>query len=239
MRILAIETSGRPGGIALAETARPDEAEPTLREEVSLDEALRHARDLLPALRDACRRLGWPPRRIDLVALSIGPGSFTGLRIGLTVAKVMAWDAGSAVVPVPSLRALAENAPPDRPRVACLRDAKRGGLYAAVFERREGGRLVETFGPALVAPAELARRLPAGTLLLGWGVPKAREALAGFEAGPEEAWDVRPAVVARLGWRLWREGREADPMRLEPVYLRRPEAEDLWERRHGSGPTDG
>jgi len=230
MHLLAIETSGPRGGIALA----TGDAEPTVVEEVRLDERLRHARDLLPAIRGACERANLAPRDLNALAVSIGPGSFTGLRVAVTLAKVVAWDTGAAVVAVPSLRAMAENAPPDRPHVACIRDAKRGGLYASLFERC-GEAWEEPFGPALIQPEALAERLPPDTLVLGGGVTKARDALAGFDPAPEDLWDVRPAAVARLGHALWRAGETVDPLGLEPIYIRRPEAEEVWERRHGSG----
>ncbi|MBL7139538.1 MAG: tRNA (adenosine(37)-N6)-threonylcarbamoyltransferase complex dimerization subunit type 1 TsaB [Planctomycetes bacterium] len=228
MHLLAIETSGYRGGIALAEGGDP----PDLVDEVLLDEDLRHARDLAPAIQAAFDRAGWSPRALDAVAVSIGPGSFTGLRIAVVLAKFVAWDTRARIVTVPSLRAMAENAPAGASPVACIRDAKRRGLYASVFRRR-GDDFEETFGPALIQPADLAERLPPGTLVLGRGVPKSREALAGFAMAPEEAWDVRPSAVARLGWRAYRDGAFADPLRLEPLYLRRPEAEEIWERRHG------
>jgi len=230
MHLLAIETSGRRGGVALL--TGDGEGEPTVLEETCLQEGLRHARDLVPTLRAVCRRAGLAPRTVEALAVSIGPGSFTGIRIAVTLAKFVAHETGTAVVPVPSLRALAENAPADRPALACIRNAKRRGLYASTFERR-GEALTETFGPALIQPEDLAARLPAGTFVLGRGAAKAREALAGFDLAPEALWDVRPSAVGRLGFAAWRAGAAVDPLRLEPVYLRRPEAEEVWEQRRG------
>ena len=249
MRLLAVETSGTYGSIALMEDQR-------VLDEVCLAEGLRHARDLVVAIRDACNRAAWDRRRIDVVAVSIGPGSFTGIRIAVTFAKFVAWDTGAKVVAVPTLRALAENAPGACGRIVPILDAKRGGLFASIFERRSGpppsgsagilSDLDETFGPALIEPEDLARRLesqcaPAGlappcggpVYILGPGIPKGRAALAAFELAPEPMWNVRPAVVAHLGWQLHEEGRYADPLRLEPVYIRPPEAQEIWERKHG------
>jgi tRNA threonylcarbamoyl adenosine modification protein YeaZ len=294
MRLLAVETSGTHGGIALMEgqetRAAPAGPPPRVIDEARLAEGLRHARDLIAAIRDACHRAAWDPRRIDLVAVSIGPGSFTGIRIAVTLAKFVAWNTGAKVVAVPTLRAMAENAPADRRRIVPILDAKRGGLFAGIFERREGppaevgadaevparpdvqadadfparrdvradaevparpdvqadadfrarrgsgGRLSdldEIFGPALIEPEDLARRLQTPAFILGTGIPKGRAALAAFELAPEPLWDVRPAVVAHLGWQLHEEGRYADPLRLEPVYLRPPEAQEIWDRKHG------
>lgn len=188
MRLLAVETSGTHGGIALMEDGR-------VVDEVCLAEGLRHARDLIVAIKEACDRAGWG-RRTDVVALSIGPGSFTGIRIAVTFAKFVAWDAGAKVVAVPTLRVLAENAPADCGRIVPILDAKRGGLFAGIFERRDhtrarrdedvrarrgsGGALSNlegVFGPALIEPEALARRLEAPALILGPGVPKGRQAL--------------------------------------------------------------
>lgn len=223
MHLLAVETSGARGGIALVEDGRP-------ADEVLLTEGLRHARDLVVAIAGACDRAGWDRRSLGVVAVSIGPGSFTGVRIAVTLAKMMAWDTGARVVTVPSLRALADNAPAERGRIVCIRDAKRGGLFASVFERA-GGELAETFGPALIEPADLARRVARPAYVLGRGAAKAREALEGFDIAPEPLWDIRPAAVGRLGWQAHARGEYADPLRLEPIYIRPPEAQEIWERR--------
>ncbi len=142
MHLLAVETSGAHGGIALLDGGR-------LVEEVPLTEGLRHARDLVVAIAGACDRAAWDRRTLGVVAVSIGPGSFTGVRIAVTLAKMIAWDTGAKVVAVPSLRAMAANAPADCGRIACICDAKRGGLFASVFERT-GADLEETFGPGSV-----------------------------------------------------------------------------------------
>ena len=245
MHILAVETSGARGGIALADGDN-------LLGEVMLGEGLRHGRDLVPTIKDACERAGWDRRHIDLVAVSIGPGSFTGVRIAVTLAKVMAFDTGAKVVAVPSLRVMAENAPPDRRRVAAIVDAKRGGLFASIFERRGKGDDVvrapnvssgssapralleefnEIFGPALIEPEELARHMERPAFVLGRGIIKGREALGAFDLAPEDLWDPRPGVVARLGLEMAARGELADPMHLAPIYIRPPEAEEIWERR--------
>jgi len=254
MHILAIETSGARGGIALADGAN-------LIDEVMLGEGLRHGRDLVLTAKAACERAGWNPRRIDLVAVSIGPGSFTGIRIGVTLAKVMAHDTGAKIVAAASLRVMAENATPDRRRVAAIVDAKRGGLFASIFERRGGAtapieddavrarggsrgaspssalldEFNEIFGPALIEPEDLARHLEAPALILGRGLVKGREALGAFDIAPENLWDPRPGVVARLGFELAERGQFADPLRLEPIYIRPPDAEELWQRRKHLG----
>jgi tRNA threonylcarbamoyladenosine biosynthesis protein TsaB len=239
VRILAIETSGPRGGIALA---CHGEAGPEIVDEISLAEGLRHGRDLVPTLKDACARAGWNPRQLPLIAVSIGPGSFTGIRIAVTLAKFLAWDTGAQVVAVPSFRALAANAPADRTRVVTIVDAKRSGLFASIFERTQqapgtaGGSLWgefnEVFGPALIEPAALAGQLSPPAYILGHGIAKGGAALGAMEFAPPDLWDIRPSTVARLGLELAAAGRFANPLRLEPLYIRVPEAEEIWNLRH-------
>ena len=135
MRILAIETSGPRGGIALAEGGADPLSPPRIVQEVRLAEGLRHGRDLVLAAKEACERAGWDARGIPLVAVSIGPGSFTGIRIAVVVAKFLALETGAKIVAVPSFRALAANAPAEKQRIVTIVDAKRGGLFASIFER--------------------------------------------------------------------------------------------------------
>jgi tRNA threonylcarbamoyladenosine biosynthesis protein TsaB len=242
MRILAIETSGPRGGIALACHGEAEGgAGPHVVAEIRLAEGMRHGRDLVLAAKDACQQAGWDlpgrqagARTLPLVAVSIGPGSFTGIRIAVVVAKFMALETGAKVVAVPSFRCLAANAPPEKSRIVTIVDAKRGGLFASVFERRATDEFDEIFGPALIEPAALASRLEASAYVLGYGIEKAREALAGFEFAPPDLWDIRPSVVARLGLELAAAGQFADPLRLEPLYIRPPEAVEVWDRKHNN-----
>jgi tRNA threonylcarbamoyladenosine biosynthesis protein TsaB len=242
VRILAVETSGARGGIALA-----DGGDFRLIDEARLSEGLRHGRDLVLAAKTACERAGWDRRRIDCVAVSIGPGSFTGIRIAVTFAKFIAYDTGAKVVAVPSLRALAENAPGDRQRIVPIVDAKRGGLFASIFERQDNAvraagvsprvfaPFEEVFGPALIEPEALAARLQAPAYILGHGIVKGRAALSAFEFAPADLWDIQPGAIARLAFELAARGEFADPLRLEPIYIRPPEAQEIWERRKHTG----
>jgi len=223
MRILAVETSGPRGGIALADGDR-------LVEEVRLAWGPHQGEDLVAAARDMFARADWTPKNLDAVALSIGPGSFTGIRTAVVFAKMLARETDARIVTVPTLRVMARNAPPEAVRIVPVLDAKRGGLFASIFERR-GALLAETFGPALIEPKALAVHLSKPALVLGRGIGKAREALAGFTLAPEEWWDPRPAALAHLGLEALERGEHVDALDLEPIYIRPPEAEELWERR--------
>src|SRR5512146_512531 len=103
-RVLAIETSGRVGSIALAQGG-------SILAEAEFEHGLKHAAEIIPMIDRLCRERQWTPRDIEHAYVSAGPGSFTGLRIGITLAKTLAFATGAKLVAVPTVRVLAENAP--------------------------------------------------------------------------------------------------------------------------------
>src|SRR4051794_28046931 len=125
-RALAIETSGRIGSIALAEDS-------SILAEEQFAHGLKHAAEILPMIDRLCRAQGWRPRDLDHLYVSAGPGSFTGLRIGITLAKTLALATGVKLVAVPSVRVLAENAPAQASHLILVLDAKREQIFTARF----------------------------------------------------------------------------------------------------------
>ncbi|MDK1031563.1 MAG: tRNA (adenosine(37)-N6)-threonylcarbamoyltransferase complex dimerization subunit type 1 TsaB [Planctomycetia bacterium] len=226
MKLIAVETSTRTGSVAVADGGK------VLAEETFATRQS-HGRDLLPTVDALCRDAGWSPRDVGLVAVSIGPGSFTGIRIAVVFAKVLAMQTGAKIVAVDSLRSLAENAPAGARRVAAILDAKRSGLFAEVFERR-GCSLVRTYGPEVVTPEEFAKALPRPAYVMGDGLKKSSALLADCAQADESLWMSSAATVARLGWALHEAGEHTLPEELKPLYIRRPEAEVLFEKRKSS-----
>ena len=98
-RVLAIETSGRIGSVALADGT-------SILLEEQFPHGLKHAAEIVPMIDRLCRAQGWAPHDLEQLYVSAGPGSFTGLRIGITLAKTMALATGVKVVAVPSVRVL-------------------------------------------------------------------------------------------------------------------------------------
>src|SRR5690606_23442817 len=96
---------------------------------------LRHAAEMVPLLDGLCRNRDWSPRDVEALLVSIGPGSFTGLRIAVTLAKTMALATGVKLVAVPSVEVLVRNAPPEARHVMVVLDAKRDQIFTARFER--------------------------------------------------------------------------------------------------------
>ncbi len=230
--IVAIETSGRLGSVALGLAGEPVDV-------VAFSTEANHAVELLPTIERLTARQGWAADSVDQFYVSAGPGSFTGLRIGITVARTLAMAVGAKVVAVPTADVLAYNALdlPDPPEhLAVVLDAKRKQVYTAVF-RLDGGWYRKVVDACVMVPADLLARTARPLALLGEGVAYHRSALTGSEVSvlDEELNRPRAEVVLELGWELAGSGHFADPRSLVPIYLRRPEAEDLWNARHGRG----
>lgn len=215
---LAIETSCRSGSVTLGRGGEE------LRT-VELPEQRRHAVELLPVIDRVCREHGLKPADLGEVYVSIGPGSFTGLRIGLTVAKVLSRVTGAILVPVPTLEVVAANAPEHEPRVAVMLNAKGGRCFTGVFE---GGTPVGE--PGLMTPAELGRQFEG--LVIADHVP-AIDWPGGIRLGPPEWAKPSSRQVWAIGRRLASRGVSTTAQDLVPLYIRLPEAEELWRLKHG------
>lgn len=221
--LLAIETATAAAGVAvlrgeavLAARALPDDRPPS--------------ETLLPALLAALADADVELPVLDGFAVSVGPGSFTGLRVGVSTVKGLAFGGAQPVVPVPTLAALALHAGAGDAPVAALLDARRGEVYAAIHAGAPAAPPL--YGPCVAEPAALAARLAeiAGArpcVAIGDGVGVAAEAL---RARLGERVLLRPAApdaaaVGRLAQRLWSASGGIPAERLAPLYVRRAEAE--------------
>jgi tRNA threonylcarbamoyladenosine biosynthesis protein TsaB len=224
-RALAIETSGRIGSIALVEAGGAVVAEE------QFPHGLKHAAEIVPMIDRLCRARGWTPRDLGDVYVSAGPGSFTGLRIGITLAKTLALATGVRLVAVPTVRVLAENAPPDARNLIIVLDAKREQIFTARF-LREAGAWAEAEPAHLDSLAGMLQRSPRPVHLLGEGVPHHKQFIPADPSifvTPEDSWRARAAVVAQLGIAMAAQGEFADADRLAPTYIRKPEAQEKLE----------
>lgn len=227
-RILAIETSGRRGSIALGRGA-------SLLDEVVFATDRERARDLLPSIEAAVQRQGWRPPDIEHCYLSNGPGSFTGLRVGVTFARHLALATGCRLCAISSLDVMAQNAlelssPPNV--VAAFLDARKDQVFAAAFQRR-GDHYERTHDVRMAAPAAFLAELGSSALVLGEGVKHSIAAIeaAGGRVADESLWYPKASVVHRRGWRSAVAGQLVNAPDLVPAYVRRPEAEEVWEKR--------
>ena len=230
-RALAIETAGRESSVALVDPAAIDG--PVVAE-ADFAGGLRHAAGLLPLIDRLLRDRGWSPADLAEVYVSAGPGSFTGLRVGITAAKTLAIATGARLVAVPTLSVIVENAPTETAHAVVLLDARRGQVFAGRYERVDG-RWVEREPAHLEPLAAVLARAPRPLVLLGEGIIAHRDTIpADVAVTPEPLWRPQAAVVARLGLLLSASQQFVDPDRFVPTYLRKAEAEEKWDAEHGA-----
>jgi tRNA threonylcarbamoyladenosine biosynthesis protein TsaB len=190
---------------------------------------LAHAARIIPVIDELCRARNLKPTDIAEIYVSIGPGSFTGLRVGITVAKTMAMATAAKLVAVPTVRVLVENAPPEAVHVAIVLDAKRGQIFTARFERTSDG-WIEREPAHLDTLANVIVRSPRPLHLLGEGLPYHPSPVDSeiIQTDPS-TWRARAGAVASLGWQMARAGQFTDAMKMLPLYVRVPEAEEKFE----------
>jgi tRNA threonylcarbamoyladenosine biosynthesis protein TsaB len=199
----------------------PEHGEPVeLRHDPPPGERPGHARELLALVRQALEAVGADYPDVRRIGVGVGPGTFTGLRIGVATARALAQATGAEVAAVSTLEALAAAAATDRAVLAVL-DARRGEAYAAAFH--DGERLL---GPIAIAPDGLAaladpRRAP--WLAVGDGAVRFRDRLEPAAEVPADASPLHGASALAV-CRLVREARPVDRDALLPEYVRQPDA---------------
>lgn len=222
MRILAVETSTLAGGAALLDGER-------LVGEYTLNIKATHSERLMVAVDRLLQDCGWTTADLEGMAVSIGPGSFTGLRIGVSAVKGLALALGIPVAGVPTLDALAATLPFAAHPVCPVLDARRGEVYASLYHWSDGAMRRDWEYLAL-SPAALCDRLDGPVIFVGDAVPS----LGGFletrlgnnaRFAPVGRRLPSPACVGVLGQARLLAGETVDPAALAPFYLRPSEAE--------------
>lgn len=212
---LAIETSTRVGSVALLHGA--DRVEETL-----LDAGAVQGRELAPAVSALLEGQGVEPRGLDLIAVGLGPGSYTGLRVGIALAKTLAFAASCDLVGVSSFAALAQAQGAEGETLLTLCKAGQADFYHALF-RIERGRALAVREHAITEQAKVTANIPEDARILGEGADKISEM--------GQAHLVPTAQgVAQLGYMLYQEEGPTPEDRLLPLYLRKSSAELNWER---------
>ena len=217
MKIVAIDTSLPSGSVAALDGERVAE--------VRFAPAQAHARRIAAALAEATAELGWGVADADLVAVIRGPGSFTGLRVGIAAAKGIAWAGGMKIVGVSGFEVIGASVGGETP-IEVVYDAGRGDLFAATLHpSADAATGWRTAGGALVPIATWVARVPAGATLAGPGLDL--DAVAALVAA---RGDLRPvtgaarlpsaAMAGRLGLRLLAAGGSGSAAELAPDYLR-------------------
>jgi tRNA threonylcarbamoyladenosine biosynthesis protein TsaB len=225
---LAIETSGKNGSVALVHGRSI-----LVQEYFSHD--LKHAAGLLPLIDKLMRARNWTPSSLQHLYISQGPGSFTGLRIGITLAKALAFATGAKIVGVPTTRVLIENAPPDAKHAIIVLDAKRDQIFTARYER-VGSDWIERQPAHLSSLTEMLAQSPRPLTLLGDGLPFHQQFLPPdqnqISISPPPTWTARAEIVASLGIQMALRNEFISPDHFAPLYIRKPEAEEKYDLLH-------
>lgn len=233
---LAIETSSLVSSVALLH-------EGTLRSEITIQAKLTHSEQLMPHIADMLAKAGVTKKQIDSISVSLGPGSFTGLRIGLATAKGLAFAWEVPLVGIETPVSLAWNFIGHAAYICPLIDAQKGNVYAALY-RWEKGQL-QVYNDIFIAPftavLDTLARQEKRVVFCGDAAIKGRDKIekeAAFSLAPATMvipWAGSLALAADERIRI---GDYDDVMHLTPSYKRRSEAEILWEKRQGEKKYD-
>lgn len=220
MLTLGIETSQVPGSIALSLDGR-------CLEERTLQPGRRHAETLIPEISRLLADFGYAPQDCEAVAVSEGPGSFTGLRIGVTCAKTLAYATGARLAAVSTLQAVAENASPEIEQLFVISDAQRQQLFVNEYSRSAETEWQSVAEMTIVDAESWSFQRDATESVTGPALTKFQNLFTDrCHLLPEETWAPRASVIARLGEKNIAEDRAADIWSLQPLYVRKSAAEE-------------
>lgn len=231
MKVLSIDSSGLVASVALL-------SDGILTAEYTIHNKKTHSQTLLPMISDMMKMAEIGLEELDCVAVSAGPGSFTGLRIGASTAKGIAWTLGIPIVPVCSLMGLASNIN-ERGAVVCpIMDARRNQAYYGLYRITDGlpEVLVEPDVAAVELVIEAADKVGENVIYVGDGVPVFEGTIRSHSGGRAAFADPihryqRGAAVAALGSLLFEKGQYVTADEFVPVYLRKSQAEREREER--------
>lgn len=223
MRVLALDTATEIGSIALLE-------EDTLLAQTQLRVENTHSQTLWRAIRFLLSETGWDLEQIDLWAVSTGPGSFTGVRIGLATIKGLAWVTQKPVVGVSTLEVLAGAIAPTPYLICPILDARRQEVYFAFYRYAPGGSIRRVGEPGHGSPQGLCQEIQEPAILLGNGVRRYQESFLkhlGNRALIPEVW-IHPLsgmALAAIALKRFRQGEGSQAGEVRPLYLRSAAAE--------------
>ena len=224
MLILAFETSAKAGSVALLQDGK-------LLGESYQNTGLTHSQTLLAMAEDMLGSCGLTPQQVQAVAVAAGPGSFTGVRIGVAAAKGFAWGLEIPCCGVSTLEAMAENLGIYDGFVLPVMDARRNQVYNALFSAEAGAltRIREDRAISLEELAEDLRQLDQPIFLVGDGsvltYQTLKDRIPNLVLPPEHRMHQRAAGVAVVAQKMLEQGESCDAAALQPNYLRLSQAE--------------
>ena len=231
LKILAVDTSASVASAAVMEDSK-------LLGEYTVNHKKTHSQKLMPMIKELMESLELIPTDIDIYAASIGPGSFTGLRIGVTTIKSIAFASAKPVISVPTLDALALNIPLTESLVCPLMDARNNQVYTALYKREKGRqvKITEYMGIKIDELIELIQGKNHKVVFVGDGVylhgDELKCKLGEYcEIAPGSLLLQRASSVAQAGLMMAAEGRVESCFEMVPFYLRKSQAERELERK--------
>ena len=219
MKILALETSGFGGSACVA-------SEGVTLAEQGIPSSMRSAKGLAPTIARTLELAGCSMSDIGVVAVTQGPGSFTGLRVGVTTAKVIAYARKIELIGVDTLAVIARQVPARDSRYWVVMDALRSQLYVGLFHRDAEGSVTQRSPTELVDIDPWLQRRNDDPVA-GPGVSCVQGRLPSDAIlGVEEDWQPRASSVAQLAWKLHLAGKQIEPFAFTPDYYRPSYAEE-------------
>lgn len=219
MIMLGIETSWERGGVTVSE-----EGQVVARE--TLDKPRSHGEKLAVLVNRALRRANGSPGDLDLIAVNRGPGSYTGLRVGVTFAKTLAYARDIDLVPVHAMEVIAHDVPVRAGRLVIVINAEWNEVYTVTYRARED-EWVREGRIKTKQPGTVCEELEEDTLIVGNGLEVFSDTFSGMEAdrGEETCWYPSSRNVVSVGRKRFEEEGGSDPFGLEPLYLRPTQAD--------------
>ena len=237
---LAVETSGRAGSVAIGQGDN-------ILKETTFSSTMRHNAELFPAILHLLDTHNKTPDQIENIYISTGPGSFTGIRIAVTMAKMVAMTNNAKIVAVNTTDALVRNVDEhisqtneNIQRVATVIDAKRRQFFVAVFEKTAAG-WQKTIDDRILKAEDLLDMLPDDgsiTHIIGEGLLYYKDSFTSNITSvlDNKYWPAKASNVYKTGTKMAENGLFTPPGKLLPFYIRRPEAEENWEKKQSHKP---
>jgi tRNA threonylcarbamoyladenosine biosynthesis protein TsaB len=225
MNILAIDTSQKTVSVAIL-------SDDVLRADIFINSGRHHSEILLPAIEQVLCLAGLRSDEMNLFALTIGPGSFTGLRIGAATIKGLALSTGKPVVGVSTLDALSLNAASVGQRLICpMLDAQKNQVYTALYRPTNGAGMEKVRDEQIIDVDTWLQELEGDILFLGDGAVKYSQGINKHFASAACITEghqnhIQAATVAVLARDKFQRGEQLNLLKFTPYYLRTPEAED-------------
>ena len=224
-KVLLLETSGSSGIVALGFGS-------TIVAHRVLEIAKKHVSDMAPAIAEMLKECGWEAKNLDAIATGIGPGSYTGLRIGLMSSRTLAMMTGARLLGISTFEILAQHClEAGHAKIEIIADAQQDKIYAQRFENNNSN-LISASELKIVSAAEWIANRDISFAIAGPGLTKVQPLIPAKEGMVvEQSGNINKESFLALALKKLFSHHSDDPLSLQPLYLRRSSAEEQWDKR--------